>query len=216
MQGQEDTGAFIKQVAKLALRHTSSGAASTQNTLLPKEMRVLSAQTGDKRLPNMAEAAAMVMLEFARMNAVHTKENNKNNEKALSKKLHDDGIWQDGHLNAIMTAFAVSGVLESMGDTMMTRSTESMNAQQVGNLRHMITRYQNKTGAQISEPPALTLASASHTARAASAYIAKAELVADDEWMRAVNAGVDEHGHDLSEERKQELLRTGEGELIPW
>tara|TARA_B100001758_G_scaffold185543_1_gene162268 strand:- start:4420 stop:5088 length:669 start_codon:yes stop_codon:yes gene_type:complete len=215
-KGQEDTSAFIKNVTKLALLHTTPGAASTQNTLMPKEMRVIDAQTGNERLPTMPEAAAMVMLEFARIDAVYTKTNGKYNEKALSKKLHEEGIWQDGHLNAIMTAFAVSGVLESMGDIMMTNTSESMNAQQTGNLKYMITRYENKTVAPISEPPALTLASASHAARAGSPQQAEAKLVADDEWMRAVNTGVDEHGHDLSEERKKELLRMAEDELIPW
>ena len=144
MQGQEDTSAFVKQVAKLALRHTTPGAASTHNTLLPKEMRVRDAQTGDKRLPTMPEAAAMVMLEFARIDALRTKVNTKHNEEVLSRKMHEEGIWLDGHLNSIMTAFAVSGALDAMGNTMMTRTNESMNQQQTNDYYRMISRHMNE------------------------------------------------------------------------
>ncbi len=193
MQGQEDTSAFVKQVAKLALRHTTPSASSTQDTLLPKEMRVLKAQTGDKRLPTMPEAAAMVMLEFAHIDAVRSKVNTKHNAEALSRKMHQEGIWLDGHLNSIMTAFAVSGVLESMGDTVMTRTRESMSAKQVGSLKDIFKNCEKKTGMPIPKPPALVLASADHTARATSDYIAEAKLNADKEWMqmmRAVNTDV--------------------------
>tara|TARA_Y100000389_G_scaffold7065_2_gene6806 strand:- start:5075 stop:5683 length:609 start_codon:yes stop_codon:yes gene_type:complete len=147
MQGQEDTSAFIKQVAKLALRHTTPGTASTHNTLLPKEMRVRDAQTGDKRLPTMPEAAAMVMLEFASIDAVRKKVNAKHNEEALSRKMHEDGIWLDGHLNSIMTAFAVSGALDAMGSTMMTHTNESMNQQQTDDYHRMISRHMNENPA---------------------------------------------------------------------
>ena len=147
MQGQEDTSAFVKQVAKLALRHTTPGAASTHNTLLPKEMRVRDAQTGDKRLPTMPEAAAMVMLEFARIDALRTKVNTKHNEEVLSRKMHEEGIWLDGHLNSIMTAFAVSGALDAMGNTMMTRTNESMNQQQTNDYHRMISRHMNENPA---------------------------------------------------------------------
>ena len=188
MQGQEDTSAFVKQVAKLALRHTTPAASSTHDTLLPKEMRVLKAQTGDKRLPTMPEAAAMVMLEFARVNAIYTATRGKYNEKELSKKVDEEGIWQDGHLDAIVTAFAVSGVLESMGDTVMTRTRESMSAEQVGSLKDIFKNCETKTGMPIPKPPALVLASADHTARATSAYIAEAKLNADNEWMQMMQA----------------------------
>lgn len=144
MQGQEDTSAFVKQVAKLALRHTTPAASSTHDTLLPKEMRVLKTQTGDKRLPTMPEAAAMVMLEFAHIDAIRTKVNTKHNEKALSKKMHKEGMWLDGHLNSIMTAFAVSGALDAMGSTMMTRTNESMNQQQTDDYHRMISRHMNE------------------------------------------------------------------------
>ena len=144
MQGQEDTSAFVKQVAKLALLHTTPAASSTQDTLLPKEMRVLKAQTGDKRLPTMQEAAAMVMLEFASIDAVRSKVNTKYNEEALSRKMHEEGIWLDGHLNSIMTAFAVSGALDAMGSTMMTHTSESMNQQQTKDYHRMISRHLNE------------------------------------------------------------------------
>lgn len=144
MQGQEDTSAFVKQVAKLALRHTTPSASSTHDTLLPKEMRVLKAQTGDKRLPTMPEAAAMVVLEFARIDAVHTEVNGKHDHEAYNRKMHSEGIWLDGHLNSIMTAFAVSGALEAMGSTMMTRTSESMNQQQTDDYHRMISRHMNE------------------------------------------------------------------------